>query len=259
MRRSYLALESGTPRRRANALEWIETTVGHGTFSDLGPVLAEEIPQGSSREAAEVLRELWDDEDAWIARCALWTSFETDRDATGEALRGFATAEPALARLARRLARRTETPARDPGDERDEEEMELIEKVFRLQSVDLLSGVKSRQLALLASIAREVEVRPDAVFIRRGEPTDALYLVIHGEVSLEGEGEGSISLTDGEAFGTWALIDEHPSLVEAHAVESTRVLRITREDFRDLLIDHPELGLDLLRGLASRVRGLAMT
>ena len=138
--------------------------------------------------------------------------------------------------------------------------MELIEKVFRLQSVDLLSGVKSRQLALIASIAREVEVRPDAVFIRRGEPTDALYLVIHGEVSLEGAaGEGSISITDGEAFGTWALIDEHPSLVEAHAVKSTRVLRITREDFRDLLIDHPELGLDLLHGLASRVRGLAMT
>ena len=259
MRRSYLALDRGQPRRRANALEWIETTVGHATFSALGPVLAEEAPQGSSREAGEVLRELWDDEDAWIARCALWTSVETDREATGETLRGFAPTEPELARLARRLARRTETPARDPGDERDEEEMELIEKVFRLQSVDLLSGVKSRQLALLASIAREVEVRPDAVFIRRGEPTDALYLVIRGEVSLEGEGEGSISLTDGEAFGTWALIDEHPSLVEAHAVEPTRVLRITREDFRDLLIDHPELGLDLLRGLASRVRGLAMT
>ena len=259
MRRSYLALESGQPRRRANALEWIETTVGHRTFSDLGPVLAEEAPQGPSRGAGEVLRELWDDEDAWIARCALWTSFETDRGVMGEALRGFAPAEPALATVARRLARRAATPAQVGGDERDEEEMELIEKVFRLQSVDLLSGVESRQLALLASIAREVEVRPDAIFIRRGEPTDALYLVIHGEVSLEGEGEGSISIADGEAFGTWALIDEHPSLVEARAIAPTRVLRITREDFRDLLIDHPELGLDLLRGLASRVRGLAVT
>ena len=259
MRRSYLALETGQPRRRANALEWIETTVGHRTFSDLRPVLAEEAPQQPSRGAGEVLRELWDDEDAWIARCALWTSFETDRGAMGEAFPGFTPAEPALAMVARRLARRAETPEQDPGDERDEEEMELIEKVFRLQSVDLLSGVESRQLALLASIAREVEVRPDAIFIRRGEPTDALYLVIHGEVSLEGAGEGSISITDGEAFGTWALIDEHPSLVEARAVESTRVLRITREDFRDLLIDHPELGLDLLGGLASRVRGLAMT
>ena len=252
-------LESGRPRRRANALEWIESTVGHATFSDLRPVLAEEPPKAPLRGAEEVLRELWDDEDAWIARCALWTSFETSREAMGAALGGFMPAEPALVLVARRLARRAQTPAQDPGREREEEEMELIEKVFRLQSVDLLSGVKSRQLALLASIAREVEVRPDAVFIRRGEPTDALYLVIHGEVSLEGAGEGSIAVGDGEAFGTWALIDEHPSLVEARAVESTRVLRITREDFRDLLIDHPELGLDLLRGLASRVRGLAMT
>ncbi len=259
MRRSYLALESGRQRRRANALEWIESTVGHATFSDLRPVLAEEPPKAPPRGAEEVLRELWDDEDAWIARCALWTSFETSRETMASALDGFVPAEPALALVARRLARRAQTPVRDPGRERDEEEMELIEKVFRLQSVDLLSGVKSRQLALLASIAREVEVRPDAVFIRRGEPTDALYHVIHGEVSLEGAGEGSIAVGDGEAFGTWALIDEHPSLVEARAIESTRVLRITREDFRDLLIDHPELGLDLLRGLASRVRGLAMT
>ena len=179
------------------------------------------------------------------------------RRAMAEALAGFTPAEPALARVALRLARRMETPGRER-NERDEGEMELIEKVFRLQTVDLLSGVKSRQLALLASIAREVEVRRDTIFIRRGEPTDALYLVINGEVSLEGEGNGSISLTDGEAFGTWALIDENPSLVEARAVAPTRVLRIMREDFRDLLIDHPELGLDLLRGLASRVRGLAV-
>ena len=259
MRRSYLALESGRSRRRANALEWMESTVGHRTFSELRPVLAEEPPEAPPREAGDVLRELWDDEDAWIARCALWTSFATDRESMRAELAGFMPAEPALAQVVHRLARQAEAPVRHSGRERDEEEMELIEKVFRLQSVDLLSGVKSRQLALLASIAREVEARPDAVFIRRGEPTDALYLVIHGEVSLEGAGEGSIAVGDGEAFGTWALIDEHPSLVEARAVESTRVLRITREDFRDLLIDHPELGLDLLRGLASRVRGLAMT
>ena len=137
--------------------------------------------------------------------------------------------------------------------------MELIEKVFGLQSVDLLAGVKSRQLALLASIAREVEIPEGKVFIRRGEPTDALYLLIRGEVSLAGVGEESVLIGEGQAVGTWALIDEHPSLVTARSTRPTRVLRITREDFRDLLIDHPELGLDLLKGLAGRVRGLAVT
>ena len=66
-----------------------------------------------------------------------------------------------------------------------------------------------------------------------------------------------MSITDGQAFGTWAFIDDQPSLVKACAVKSTRVLRILREDFRDLLVDHPELGLNLLQGLARRVRSLA--
>ena len=226
MRRSYLALDSHDARRRANALEWVESTVGHARFAGLEPVLSLNAPAAApGRNAREMLRELWEDEDDWIATCARGVSARID----GGAVEGA-----------------------------EGEEMELIEKVFRLQNVDLLSGVKSRQLALLGSIAREVEAREGAVFIRRGEPTDALYLVIRGEVVLEGVGQGAVSRTDGQAFGTWALIDEHPSLVEARATQPTRVLRITREDFRDLLIDHPELGLDLLRGLASRVRGLAV-
>ncbi len=225
MRRSYLALDSDDPRRRANALEWIESTVGHAVFSRLEPFLAGDAPAPARPAPREALRDLWDDEDDWIGICA------------------------------RRVSAQIET---DIQPDVEGEEMELIEKVFRLQNVDLLAGVKSRQLALLGSIAREVEAREGAVFIRKGEPTDALYLVIRGEVSLEGVGQGSVTIADGQAFGTWALIDEQPSLVEARATRPTRVLRITREDFRDLLIDHPELGLDLLRGLASRVRGLAV-
>ena len=240
MRRSFLALDSDDPRRRANALEWIESMVGHAVFSTLEPVLArDDVAEAGS--PLEVLRELWDDEDDWIGVCALGLYTRLEFDAEPDAPGGD---DP--------VAREDD----DPTLGRDE--MELIEKVLRLQSVDLLSGVKSRQLTLLGSIAREVEAREGAVFIRRGEPTDALYIVIHGEVSLRGVGKGSVSLTDGQAFGTWALIDEQPSLVEARATRPTRVLRITREDFRDLLIDHPELGLDLLRGLASRVRGLAV-
>ncbi|WP_419948626.1 HEAT repeat domain-containing protein [Candidatus Palauibacter sp.] len=232
MRRSYLALGSDDPRRRANALEWIESTVGHGVFTRLEPVLGVASASPGRLDPREVLRNLWDDEDDWIGTCAQRVSARFEGEIRSDARYDM------------------------EGDEGDE--MELIEKVFRLQNVDLLSGVKSRQLALLGSIAREVEAREGAVFIRKGEPTDALYLVIRGEVALEGVGQGSIALTDGQAFGTWALIDEHPSLVEARATRPTRVLRITREDFRDLLIDHPELGLDLLRGLASRVRGLAV-
>ncbi len=102
-----------------------------------------------------------------------------------------------------------------------------------------------------------MESREGATILTKGEPTDALYVVIHGEVALEGLGDERVAIGDGHAFGTWALIDDNPSLVEATAIRPTRLLRILREDFRDLLVDHPELGFDLLQGLAQRVRTLA--
>ena len=135
--------------------------------------------------------------------------------------------------------------------------MELIEKVFLLQQVDLLRGVTAQQLALLASIAEEVAADASEVVLRRGEPTDAMHVVVEGSVELRGAGEQTIMAQHGTAFGTWALIDEAPSLVDARITEPGRLLRITHDDFDDLLADHPELSLGLLRGLARRVRALA--
>ena len=133
--------------------------------------------------------------------------------------------------------------------------MDLIEKVFLLQRVDLLRDAQSAHLALLASIAEEIDVAPGTVLLRRDEPAGALHVLIHGGVKLSGAG-GEITSGAGMAFGTWALIDEAPSIVEAVATEPCRLLRIGRDDFFDLLSDHPELAIGLLQGLARRVRTL---
>jgi ATP:ADP antiporter, AAA family len=133
--------------------------------------------------------------------------------------------------------------------------MELIEKVFLLQQVDLLRGAKGAHVALLASIAEEVEVPEGTVLVEAGEPPAAMYVVTRGAVELHGVGERFRIEAEG-AFGTWALIDQQPSPIEARAAEPSRLLRVTRADFHDLLADHSELALGLLQGLARRVRSL---
>jgi CRP/FNR family transcriptional regulator len=133
--------------------------------------------------------------------------------------------------------------------------MELIETVFQLLGVDLLKDARSAHLALLAIIADEVSVEKGTCLIREGEPTDALYVVVRGTVDLRGIGD-RLTIGEGGAFGTWALIDESPSPVEAVAAEPTRVLRILRGEFHDLVTDHPELAIGLLQGLARRIRSL---
>jgi CRP-like cAMP-binding protein len=153
-----------------------------------------------------------------------------------------------IARLARAVGDASDHP-------NDTDTMELIEKVFLLQRVDLLQGARGSHLALLASIAEEVEVPSGHVLIAAGEPTAAMYIVTRGAVTLHGVGD-HIQLGPEQAFGTWALIDENPSPIEAVASEPTRLLRITRLDLHDLIADHSELAVALLQGLARRMRNL---
>ncbi len=254
--RAYLTLVGGSSTARANALEWLEQTVGHFLFVRLESAVQEAANGGDKRwDLREGLSELMRDEDLWLANCATWTALELGDPWVREELErlresasvehGF-MAERALARL---YGRRT-------GSHPESGEMNLIEKVFLLQQVDLLSDARAEDLALLASIAEELDVKPGTVLLRQDEPTEAMYIVIHGAVELRRAGEQVLTAQDGSAFGTWALIDESPSLVAAKAVERSELLCITREDFYDLLAEHSELARGLLKGLARRVRAL---
>ncbi len=248
MYRAYLAVSGGERVPRANAIEWLEETVDRSLFDELAPVLGEVAAKGETTPAT-TLGPLLEDGDPWIARTAVLATGELDEPWSREALRDIIESgqRDELRELADRLLR---------SESRTGESMDLIEKVFLLQKIDLLHDARSSHLALLASIAEEVEADPDTVLIRQDEPTAALYVVIEGNVELEGVANQRLEAGNGQAFGTWALIDEAPSLVTARVVVPSRLLRITRSDFYDLLADHSELALGLLQGLARRVRTL---
>ena len=59
-----------------------------------------------------------------------------------------------------------------------------IERVILLRRVDVFTGVPTEKLAELAAVSEEVDRLEGDVLFRESEPSDALYLVIHGDVSL---------------------------------------------------------------------------
>ncbi|CAN5858769.1 hypothetical protein BH23GEM9_BH23GEM9_09250 [soil metagenome] len=213
---AYQAVSAGSRTRRATGREWLESTVGHATFARLRSVLEPDLAPTQKPDDEQALKAMTTDGDAWIACLA----------------RAFtATHQP------------------------EPDSMELIEKVFLLQRVDLLRGARGAHLALLAEIAEEIDVAAGAALMTAGEPTTAMYVVTAGEVGLHGGGE-HIAVAPEQAFGTWALIDEEPSHLDAQATRPSRLLRITRTDFHDLMADHPELALGIMQGLARRMRSL---
>lgn len=225
MHRCWYALARGDGHEAASAIEWLEHTVDRALFLQLAPVLGLASLTGARRRnPLRTLGSLAGGDDAWLACCAR--------------------------RVAAALfATRSAPPEKGTA-------MDLVDKVFLLQRIDLLRDAQTDHLALLAAVADEVDAPTGVVLANAGEPAHALFVVVSGTVRLIGAGLSLVAAA-GEAFGTAALIDEAPATLDVVTAEPCRLLRIARDDFRDLLTDHPEIAITMLQGLGRRVRALA--
>ncbi len=132
----------------------------------------------------------------------------------------------------------------------------VIEKVIFLQNVDVFSEVSTEQLAYLAVISEEVSFPREGTIYREQDPPDAMYLVLEGRVRLHRDSLEVTVAGPGDPFGTWALFDDEPRVVTATALEETRLLRVGREDFIDLLAENVQITQGVLKALARRLHGL---
>ena len=89
------------------------------------------------------------------------------------------------------------------------------------------------------------------------KPADALYVIVDGAVELSRNGQVLTVARQNEVLGAWALFDESdPMPVTAKTIEDTRLLRIGRDDFYDLLSDNSEITSAIFSTLVKRFRKL---
>lgn len=131
-----------------------------------------------------------------------------------------------------------------------------VEKVIFLQNVEVFAAVSTEHLAYIAAIAAEVSYLKNETVYQLGQPSNALYLVLEGKIRLHREEEEIATAGPREAFGTWALFDDEPRLTTATAMEDSRLLRVDREEFFELLSDHTEVNQAVLKHIAGRMRSL---
>jgi len=134
--------------------------------------------------------------------------------------------------------------------------LSVVEKVIFLQNVDVFAEIPSEQLSYMAAIAEELSFSAGEEVYKSDQPSDALYVVLEGQVRLHRGDEEITVAQPSEPFGTWALFDDTPRVATATAAEDTRVLCIDRDDFLDLLSDHVQITEGVLKSLVGRLRGL---
>lgn len=131
-----------------------------------------------------------------------------------------------------------------------------IERVLALQKNPIFAEITTDGLAYLAAIAEEVEFHPKDSLFEEGSVPDACYLILAGSVELSRSGASALVVGEGDDLGVWALFDGEPHVYAARALENTYGLKITQEDFYDLLSDHTEIIQSLFRTLVRRIRAV---
>ena len=135
-------------------------------------------------------------------------------------------------------------------------ELNIVEKVIALEGVELLKNLTPEQLSRIATIAREVKYPPGKIILEPAKPVDSLLVVVDGSVELLQNGEVLQVVRQNQVLGAWALFDEDPMPVTAQTAEDTRLLRIGRDDFYDLLSDNVEITAAVFSTLVKRFRKL---
>jgi len=135
-------------------------------------------------------------------------------------------------------------------------ERNIVEKVIALEAVELLSSLSPDQLSRIALIAREVKYPPDKAILQPNLPLQALYVILDGAVEISRNGQTLHVAREYEVLGSWALFDDSPLPVTAKTIEDTVLLKISRDDFYDLLSDNMELAASIFSTLVHRFRKL---
>ncbi len=129
-----------------------------------------------------------------------------------------------------------------------------VEKVLFMKSIDLFRALPSEELAQIAEIAEEQPMTAGERIFAEGEPGDALYLIVEGRVKVHKGEKELVRLGIRDVFGEMAVLDSEPRSASVTAVEDAVLLKIGRDDFRDILIERPEIAMGVMKVLTRRLR-----
>jgi CRP/FNR family cyclic AMP-dependent transcriptional regulator len=123
-----------------------------------------------------------------------------------------------------------------------------------LGACPLFVGVSGADLAAIADRSVEVDFPADQVIARQGEIGSGFFVIVDGTVRVVRDGEELARLGPGDFFGEMSVIDGLPRVAQVAADSNTRCLALATWEFERLILDHPTIGLAILRGLSARLR-----
>jgi CRP/FNR family transcriptional regulator, cyclic AMP receptor protein len=130
-----------------------------------------------------------------------------------------------------------------------------------LKSIPLLSKLCDEALISLADRAKSAKFPKQTMIITEGDETSSLYIVLSGKVRVFSSDDKSKEVTlliqePGSYFGEIALLSHEPRSASVVSLEKTTCAVISKSDFINWLMNHPEVAVTLLGVLSEKIRHL---
>jgi CRP/FNR family cyclic AMP-dependent transcriptional regulator len=138
----------------------------------------------------------------------------------------------------------------------------LTWELVMLENVPLFAGLSDEALAEIEQHGSIKTFRKNAIVINQDDETSSLYVILAGSVKVFISGEDGREAvlnhqSAGDYFGDLALIDRQPRAASVMTTEPSKFMIISRDDFMRCLAKNPEIALNLIKPLTSRIRMLA--
>jgi len=129
-----------------------------------------------------------------------------------------------------------------------------LERVIFLKKVPLFAGVPGEDLA---RIAKEIVIEtftPGQEIFKAGDIGAEMYIIVEGRVSVHLDKKELVQLAKEDFFGEMSLLDQEARSATVTAVEPVVALKISREDFLEMMADRPDIARAVLATLSRRLR-----
>ncbi len=134
----------------------------------------------------------------------------------------------------------------------------LTEEVEMLRKIPLFSAIDPGKLKLLAFASDRKIYQQGQDLFKQGDSGDAAFVIVDGSadiIVLTDEKEVVVAnVGNDEIIGEISILCEIPRTATVRATSTLEVLKVKKEHFLGLVSQVPELGIEVMKELASRLQ-----
>lgn len=135
--------------------------------------------------------------------------------------------------------------------------MSLKDDVNVLRNIKLFEKIEPSKLKLLAFTSEHLQFMEGEFLCQQGEVGDAAYILLDGTADVivnTPNGDVTVaSLARNDIVGEIAILCDVPRTASVKATSNLATLRISKDSFFNLVNQFPQVGIEIMHELASRL------